>query len=420
VSARSTGGINIDLINVDRSTARREDRRVTTYVGASEAARILGVERSTLYAYVSRGIVSRRSAVDGRTSLYALEELEALADRTRRGAPPAERPTIDVRIVSAITVLDEDGPSYRGHDVATLARTVEFELVAELLWTGELPHGPIGWPPPDGELVGRARAAVAALGPGASWLGRIGAVVTTAAVGHATDSAPVAARRILAAIPSVLGGDPEPGVGDATFAGRVTSVLTGAPDADPRLVDAVRCALVLLADHELATSTLAVRIAGSVRTDPYAAICAGLAVVSGALHGAAGVAAGELLAACADQPAAELVRRRLARGERLPGFGHMIYRTQDPRFTVLIDAVRALPDPDGRLPVVEDLLRAAGQLVGRPPNIDLALAALTFVAGADPDFPLFAIGRIAGWAAHFAEELGERPVRFRGLARRPA
>ena len=59
------------------------------------------------------------------------------------------------------------------------------------------------------------------------------------------------------------------------------------------------------------------------------------------------------------------------------------------------------------------------RVVGRPPNIDLALAALAYVGGIDPTAPLFAIARIAGWAAHLAEELAERPVRYRGLARQP-
>ena len=97
----------------------------------------------------------------------------------------------------------------------------------------------------------------------------------------------------------------------------------------------------------------------------------------------------------------------------------MIYRNEDPRFTVLVEAVRQLPDPEGRLYVFDDLLAEAGRVVSRPPNIDLALAALAFVGGIDPTAPLFAIARIAGWAAHLAEELGERPVRYRGLARRP-
>ena len=62
------------------------------------------------------------------------------------------------------------------------------------------------------------------------------------------------------------------------------------------------------------------------------------------------------------------------------------------------------------------LLAVAGRYVAQAPNIDLALGALTFVAGLPPDCPVFAIARIAGWAAHYREELDERPLRFRGLS----
>ena len=147
---------------------------MATYVGAAEAARVLGVERATLYAYVSRG--RRRAgatAVDGRTSLYALDELEALAQRARRPAPAADRPTIDVQIVSGITVLDEAGPSYRGHDVAALARSASFEHVAELLWTGQLPTQPVTWPAPDDAAVRRCADAIAGYGPGLDWINRL-------------------------------------------------------------------------------------------------------------------------------------------------------------------------------------------------------------------------------------------------------
>jgi citrate synthase len=376
---------------------------------------VLGVERATLYAYVSRGVINRRTAVDGRTSLYALDELEALAQRSRRPPPAADRPTIDVQIVSAITVLDEAGPSYRGHDVAGLARSASFEQVAELLWTGELAHDPVTWPTPDARDVGRGVDAIAGYGSGLDWINRLAVITTAAGIGHTGDDPTTAARRILTMIPAVLAGTPARKQ-DGDFASRVASVF--APGADVALVDAIRRALVLLADHELATSTLAVRIAGSVRTDAYAAIAAGLAVVSGTLHGAAGTAASALFADCAELGAAEAVRRRLAARERLPGFGHTIYRNEDPRFTVLVEAVRQLPDPEGRLYVFDDLLAEAGRVVSRPPNIDLALAALAYVGGFDPTAPLFATARIAGWAAHLSEELAERPVRYRGLARR--
>ena len=117
------------------------------YVGAAEAARQLGVQRATLYAYVSRGLIGRRVAVDGRTSLYSVDDLEHLASRVRRrDAEVVPRPSLDVQIVTTVTTLDESGVRYRGHDVADLARTSSYEQVAELLWTGTLPDE-AAWPP---------------------------------------------------------------------------------------------------------------------------------------------------------------------------------------------------------------------------------------------------------------------------------
>src|SRR5215207_5266768 len=105
---------------------------MTTFVSASEAARLLGVTKPTLYAYVSRGIVDRRTAADGRTSLYARDEVEQLAGRRRGGRH--DHATIDVEIASAITDVQDEGVSYRGHDAALLAKSVSFEQAAELLW----------------------------------------------------------------------------------------------------------------------------------------------------------------------------------------------------------------------------------------------------------------------------------------------
>ena len=81
---------------------------MTRFVGAGEAARLLGVQKATLYAYVSRGLIDRRVAVDGRTSLYAVDDVEALAGRVRR-REVEPRPSLDVQIVTGVTTLDEAG-----------------------------------------------------------------------------------------------------------------------------------------------------------------------------------------------------------------------------------------------------------------------------------------------------------------------
>lgn len=383
------------------------------YVGAGEAARLLGVQRATLYAYVSRGLIDRRVAVDGRTSLYSVDDLESLAGRVRK-RDVAPRPSLDVQISTSITTLDETGVRYRGHDVAELARMCTFERVCELLWTGELPDT-TDWPAPDAADVRRASDIAAAVG--------INDVPTLVAVAsglgphHPADDPPAAARRLLGVAPVVVRRRPQGDIPpDRAVAERLAAGWHGHPT--PELARVLDRALVLLADHELATSTLAVRVAGSTWPGPYAAFAAGLAAVQGIYHGGAAAQAYDLLVECERAGgAAEVVLRRLQARERLPGFGHKIYKGDDPRLAPILEIVAELPDPHGRLDVVHDVLAETGVRMTRRPNVDLGLGALAFVAGLPGDVPLFAVARIAGFAAHLQEELAERPIRFRGIAR---
>ena len=252
------------------------------FVGAAEAARLLGVQRATLYAYVSRGLVERRVAVDGRTSLYALADVEALAGRVRRrDAEP--RPSLDVQIVSGVTTLDESGVRYRGHDVADLARRCSFEQVAELLWRGALPPTTM-WPDPSPADLRRAGRVTRAVGGGGG-VAQLVAVASALGVHHPADDPATAAQRLLGVAPTVLAGG-SGALGSAVgIAGRLAAAWQ--PEPHEALGAALDRALVLLADHELATSTLAVRIAGSTWTGPYPAFACGLATVQGPLHGGA-------------------------------------------------------------------------------------------------------------------------------------
>ena len=117
------------------------DGRVTEFLTAAQAAQRLGVKPATLYAYVSRGVLRRDRAADGRGSLFDSEEVERLA---RRGRPRRPAGAADITVESAITEITADPLRYRGHDVTRLAVTRTFEEVAELLWTGEFPPPPLG------------------------------------------------------------------------------------------------------------------------------------------------------------------------------------------------------------------------------------------------------------------------------------
>jgi citrate synthase len=181
----------------------------------------------------------------------------------------------------------------------------------------------------------------------------------------------------------------------------------------------VQAALVLLADHELAASTLAARVAASVRADPYAVVATGLGAVGGALHGGASLGA-ELMLAAASKPAdaPRVVGELLRRGERIPGFGHFVYVTGDPRAVRLLSMIRALAPDSPRLAVADAVLAEARRRGLPEPNIDFALAALADVAGLirGAGEAVFAVARSAGWLAHALEEYARKtPIRPRAI-----
>lgn len=383
---------------------------ISTYVRAPEAARLLGISTATLYAYVSRGRISRRKGPDGRSSLFALDEVERLANATRRDPLPP-RPTIDVQIASRVTSLTDDAVRLRGRPLAGLVADHRFEDVAELLWSGRVPEAPTTWPP----VAAADRAACAPI-DGFERLGDVARLSVMCAVlgaDHQSDDGPAAARRVLCTIPPVLGATRRTG----SYATLVTSIWRRRPSDE--LVRAVDVVLMSLADHELATSTLATRVAASVRSSPYSAFAAGLAAVEGALHGSAAALVHRFLDDCASEDPATVIRRYRERAERIPGFGHKVYRGRDPRYDLIMDAVRQLPGRDERVRAVDDVVAAIGRSIPQHPNVDMALGALTWVEGLDANIPVFAIARIAGWGAHYAEEVAEPPVRYRGLARTP-
>ena len=217
---------------------------------------------------------------------------------------------------------------------------------------------------------------------------------------------------------ALAGDDSAALAGDDSIAGRLaTKLCQRRPSAG--LVAALRAALVLAADHELAASTLAARVAASVRADPYAVVGTGLGTMSGALHGGASLGAEVLLASAsgpADAP--RVVGELLRRGERIPGLGHFVYQTGDPRAMLLLDLIRAAAPDSGRLAVAEAVLAEAARRALPAPNIELARAVLASVAGMVPGAgeAVFAVARTAGWLAHALEEYARAtPIRPRGV-----
>ena len=373
---------------------------------SGEAARLLGVKVSTLYAYVSRGLLVSHPEPGGRRSLFALADIERLAVRRSGGRQGEGRVAT---ITTGVTQLRRDGPWYRGRSATELASQMTFEEVAALLWEAD-PDG--DWSPPElGEcpLVGvpdRMRWALVMCGAGDP---------------SRSDLRPAAlarvARRVIAALTEVAGLAGSPADADQRTAAtpialRLAHRLAGGEGG--QWAAALNRALVLMADHELATSTMAVRIAASTRADLYDALLAGLATLAGPLHGAASQGAYDLLLAVEREGALNAFNAVLASHDTLPGFGHTLYHEGDPRFAPLWEVAAPLLNGERRALFAEVLERAAAHGVP-PPNCDLALAALSWGTGmpADAGRTIFTVARLAGWTAHYQEELSERPLRFR-------
>ncbi len=385
------------------------------WIDAGRAAERLGVKTATLYAYVSRGVLRRRRSPDGRRSLFDPAEVEELARRGR----PRRSPTLPV-IESRITVLEDGRPYYRGRDALALAGAEGFEDVAHWLWTGEWDGDREPWRAVP-EAVRVARAAQSGLPEGTLPLERLQVITVALATADplrlTLDPAAVvgAGRNLVAGMVDALPGVAADGT---SIADRLWTRLTGtAPDAAPAA--ALRSALVLLADHELAASTLAARVAASVRADPYAVVSTGLGVLGGALHGGESLAVETLLAEIAEPgDAARVIGGRLRRGDRLPGFGHGVHRAGDARAPHLFDRVRAAADGHPRLAVAEAALADARSRRLPAMNLDFALATLTAVSGMPRGAgeAVFAVARTAGWLAHALEEYArDVPIRPRAV-----
>jgi citrate synthase len=338
-----------------------------------------------------------------------------------RGGPAG---VADITVESAITEITGDSLRFRGLDATRLAVSRTFEEVAELLWTGELRSPLESWQARPAALAA-GRAAQAALPAGTLPLERLQVIVPAMA---ATDplrlqldqSAVVAAGRNIIAgmvdcLPPAPGGPAGPG---EPVADRLWSRLCDRRPS-PGLRRAMSAALVLLADHELAASTLAARAAASVRADPYAVVGTGLGAMSGALHGGASLGA-EILMAAATGPddVPRVVAERLRRGEKVPGFGYFVYRTGDPRAVALLDLVRRAAPKSGQLAVADAVFAEVRQKSLPEPNIDFALATLARVAGMvrGAGEAIFAVARTAGWIAHALEAYaGSGPLRPRAV-----
>lgn len=357
------------------------------WLTSEQAVERLAVRRQTLYAYVSRGLISvRPDESDPRRSVYAASDVEALATRKGKGRGRADiaRRTIawgEPVLESAISTVQGGRLVYRGHDAVELAQHATLEEIASLLWNTAQPHASGCERRGEGET---------ALARGLAYLARR-AAADTPSLERAPEELTREAWEILDGTAGAMIG--------AGYEGPIHECLGTTWHLAPDTTDLVRIALVLLADHELSASAFAARVAASTGAPLAAAALAGMASFIGPLHGHAVNRALALLDRAVLAGPDDIVAGALERGEALAGFGHPLYPHGDPRATALIARLALHPKP-------ARFLAAVDSQIGEQPNVDMAIAVMTRELGLNDEaaFTLFALGRCVGWLAHALEQ----------------
>jgi citrate synthase len=342
-------------------------------------------------------------------------------------------------VIAASTALsDIDGQAgrlfYRGYDIHQLAGAATFEEIAYLLQRGH--------PPSRGELDGYRAEIAASRVPGK--------LITASLPEIAASQSPMEALRTLVSLASAEDPDKDsnapganqrkavrltaqqPALVAAYHAARSGSVLeppreglglaanfllqirgTPPPQREAEIFDTC---LVLHADHTMNASTFAARVCAATLSDMHSAVVAALGTLKGPLHGGANERVMRMLAeireAAPSDPVGAVepeVTARLARGEKIMGFGHRVYKTEDPRATHLRQMSAELAQARGddvfyRMSRrMEEVMLAAKGLY---PNVDFYAATVYHYLGIPADLftPVFSVSRVAGWTAHVIEQ----------------
>jgi citrate synthase len=333
---------------------------------------------------------------------------------------------------SAICFLDgERGVlAYCGFDIHDLALKASFEEVCFLLWHRRLPTR---------AELGDLQTALAAARPLPEAVIRLLKTLplsngmdvlrtATSALAHydadADDNSAAASYRKavrltgqLATLVATMGRlnagggpiQPDPALGHAA---NFLYTLTGNRPT-PTAVRAFDIALTLHADHELNASTFAARVTAATLSDVHSAIVAGIGALKGPLHGGANADVMKLLLELGQDASPErieaTIRAKLSRKEKIPGFGHRVYRTEDPRATHLRRMSKELGEQAGNtrwFAMSQQIEALVKQEKALHPNVDFYSASTYYTLGIPIDLytPIFAVSRISGWTAHILEQ----------------
>jgi citrate synthase len=340
---------------------------------------------------------------------------------------------LDGVIVTETRISKIDGTAgkliYRGYDVTDFIGRVSFEAVAHLLWVGHLPSSDElkkfkNRLAENRYVPNKVMAFIETAPRDSNPLSILRTAVSIAGL-HASESMPSldSGLALTAQFPTILAmyhrarrrERPVLPRGDLDHAANYLYMLTEiAPkEVHARALDSY---FILLADHSLNASTFAARVAISTLTDMYSAIIAAIGTLKGPLHGGAPSQVWEMLQSIQDPLRAESwLKERLAKGERIMGFGHRVYRTEDPRSKVLKSIAKQIASPK-TYELATTVEKTARKLLQaehpeRPldTNVEFYSSLVLNAVGIPADMftPTFACSRVVGWTAHIIEQLSE-------------
>lgn len=334
---------------------------------------------------------------------------------------------VDTTAISKV-VPETNSLTYRGYAVQDLAQHCTFEQVAYLLWNGELPT--------DAQLelfsqreranrrADRSLLSLVAKMPdnchpmdvvrtAISWLG--------AEDPQEWDNDPKANRekalRMMALLPTIVaadhrrrrGMDPIMPHSHLGFAENFLNMCFGRIP-DPEIVKAFEVSLILYAEHSFNASTFAARVVTSTLSDIYSAVTAAIGTLKGPLHGGANEAVmHDMLDIGEPERAEEWLRGKLARREKVMGFGHRVYKNGDSRVPTMKQAFLGVAGRTGGekwVRMYDVLEKTMADATGIEPNLDFPTGPTYYLMGFDIEMftPIFVMSRITGWTAHIIEQ----------------